>query len=75
MLLPGGFAIPPGSARTDPHCSTEQPWGEWQMQSAAKGLNKDSSVQRCNSGKKGKPTSYGRCQCRISFFMNIWIFF
>lgn len=25
--VPGGSAIPAGSARTDPHCSTEQPRG------------------------------------------------
>lgn len=49
--------------------------GEWQMQTAAKGLNKDNSVQKHNSGKKWKPTSYERCQCMIFFHESTGFFF
>lgn len=66
--MPGGFAVPPSSAGTEPHCSTEQPRGEMANADCSEGLNKDKSVQKDSSGKKCKPTSYGRSQCMNFFF-------
>lgn len=63
VALPSHLAVP-GQSLTAAQSSP----GEMANADCSEGLNKDKSVQKDSSGKKCKPTSYGRSQCMNFFF-------
>lgn len=63
MALPSQPAVP-GQILTAAQSSP----GEMANADCSEGLNKDKSVRKDSSGKKCKPTSYGRSQCMNFIF-------